>query len=170
VKNPVRLSFLVAALVLAATAHAQQRLPRDPAQPPEVPPPPALRLSGLIPLDVPGATDARWGVDPQSVQVTPDGTVRYVAVAQSSSGAVSAFYESLRCDGAEVKVHARRGRDGDWVSAGERETWRPVDGGSARHTRAIWRAGACAGPAPNGNAAQVVHDLRRSASGYGDSR
>jgi hypothetical protein len=154
----------MAAAVLAATAYAQQDKPQ---QEPEVPPPPALRLQGLVPLEIKIMPGVEWGVDPQSLQVTPDGLVRYVAVAQSPSGAVTAFYESIRCASYEVKVHARRGRDGDWVRTGEREPWRPItaDGAATRHTRAIARNGACAGPMPSGDTAQVVRELRRAAAG-----
>lgn len=161
----MRRSVLAAALVLAAAAHAQpsQQQPAEPAAPLPLP---ALRLEGLVPLEVPRSVGVRWAIDPQSLQVTPDGLVRYVVVGQSGSGALNVYYESLRCATNEVKVHARRGRDGDWVRAGAGEDWRAMDGGAAtRHSRAIANSGACFGPMANGSAADIVRALRGASTG-----
>ena len=54
----------------------------------DAPPPPALRTSGLIAIDVPG-TSLHFGVDPASITVGKDRIVRYVVVATSNSGAGS---------------------------------------------------------------------------------
>src|SRR3569832_466688 len=83
----------------------------------EVPPPPALRTSGLVEIDVGGGSQFRFGVDPQSVAIGKDKVVRLVVVATSSSGAVNAIYEGLRCDRGEYRVYARSSGQG----------WRPVE-------------------------------------------
>ena len=124
----------------------------------EVPPPPALRTTDLIAIEVGGGTELRFGVDARSVAVGNDGVVRYVLVASSRSGAVNAVYEGLRCDRGEYRVYARSSGD----------AWRPVqtewksvfEGGEARIARTIAKGGACRGHSPNGKAEQVVRDLR----------
>ena len=80
----------------------------------DAPPPPALRTSGLIAIDVPG-TSLHFGVDPASITVGKDRIVRYVVVATSNSGAVNGMYEGIRCDAGEVKVYARHNPDSGWV-------------------------------------------------------
>ena len=124
----------------------------------EVPPPPALRTSDLVPVDVAGGTELRYGIDPQSLAVGKDGVVRYVIVASSRSGAVNAIYEGLRCDRGEYRVYARSSGQG-WRSV-EAE-WKSVfEGAEARHARAVAKAGACIGRVPNHDALQIVRDLR----------
>jgi hypothetical protein len=124
----------------------------------EVPPPPAVRTSGLVAIDVPGSVDLRYGVEPASVAIGADRVVRFVVVATSRSGAVNAIYEGVRCDRGEYRVYARSSGDGwhtvesGWKSLGE--------GIEARQAKAVAQAGACRGRVPNVAAAQIVSDLR----------
>lgn len=129
----------------------------------DAPAPPPLRTQGLIPIEVAG-TSLRFGVDPASISIGTDRVVRYVVVAQSSSGAVNAMYEGLRCDAGEVKVFARYTPGQGWVPVTDGE-WQPVRGGSAitRHSLAIARGGACMESSPNGSASQIAQDLRAPA-------
>ena len=124
----------------------------------EAPPPPALRTMDLVTVDVSGAGELRYGVDPQSVEVGKDRVVRYVLVASSRSGAVNGIYEGVNCERGEFRVFARS------TGQGWRETpseWKSLfEGGEARHALAVAKAGACRGRTPNGDAAQVVRDLR----------
>lgn len=123
----------------------------------EVPPPPALRTDGLIPIEVGGGTELRWAVDPRSVAVGADKIVRYIVVASTRS-AMNASYEGVNCDRAEYRVYARSSGQ-DWRAVDTE--WKPLSGGGeARHVRAIAKAGVCQGHAPNGSAAQIVRDLR----------
>ena len=126
----------------------------------DAPAPPPLRTQGLIPIEVSG-TSLRFGVDPASISVGTDRVVRYVVVAQSSSGAINAMYEGLRCDGGLVKVYARYSPGQGWVPASDAE-WQPVRAGTAitRHSLAIARGGACKDTAPNGTASQIALDLK----------
>jgi hypothetical protein len=122
----------------------------------EAPPPPALRKDGLVPIEVSGGTELRWGVDPKSISVGADRIVRYVVVASTRS-VTNAAYEGLNCDRGEYRVYARSSGQGWHVVETE---WKPLSGdGEARHVRVIARAGACQGQAPNGSAAQIVRDL-----------
>jgi hypothetical protein len=125
----------------------------------EVPAPPVLRKDGLIPIEVGGTFDLRYGVDPQSIALGADDVVRYVVVATSQSGVVNALYEGLRCNRAEYRVYARS--SGEAWRATEMD-WRSLSdpGTDARHARTIARGGACFGPAPNRSAQQIAHDLR----------
>ena len=51
--------------------------------------------------------------------------MRYVVVATSTSGAVNAIYEGIRCNTGEVKVYARHNPDSGWKPARAAE-WRPL--------------------------------------------
>jgi hypothetical protein len=149
------------ALALAAPCAFAQLMPSDPDwKEMEVPPPPAVRTSGLIALDMP-RSELRFGVDPQSVAIGADGIVRYVVVAQGREGAVNAMYEGIRCSEGKVRQYAR--------SSGG--TWQKVDGEWAelreprfRYAMLVARGGACQEHTPNKSAEQIVRDLRSPAA------
>ena len=159
----MRLESFVAALAFAAcAAHAQLGTESPDWKEVEAPPPPALKLDGLIPLDIPGST-LRFGVAPASVTIGSDGIVRYVVVASSTTGAVNAIYEGIRCDTGQYKVYARHNpdsgwkptKDADWRSLHEQQQ-KPM----SRHTLVIARTGACIGHGANRPATRIVQDLR----------
>jgi hypothetical protein len=156
----MRRSRLAWALVLASAAAFAQVAPEDPDwREAEAPPPPALKLGGLIPLEMPRSS-LRFGVDPASVSVGSDGVVRYVVVATSATGAVNALYEGLRCNSAEFKVYARHSGSGGWTLAKD-STWRPLHNAqNSSHSLQVARTAACVGHGPNRSAAQIVQDLR----------
>ena len=157
-------SFLALALAGAAACASAQLIPDVYLDWKEIeaPPPPALRTTGLIPVDVPGAS-LRFGVDPASITIGQDLVVRYVVVATSSSGAVNAFYEGIRCNTGEVKVYARHNPDSGWVAAREGK-WQDVyKTPNSRHSMHIARSGACREHAPNRHPAQIAKDLRAPA-------
>jgi hypothetical protein len=156
----MRRSGVAWALMLASAAALAQVPPEDPDwREAEAPPPPALELEGLIPLDMPRSA-LRFGVAPASVSVGSDGVVRYVVVATSATGAVNALYEGLRCNSAEFKVYARHSGSGGWTLAKD-SSWRPLhDAPNSRHSMQVARNGACIGRSPNHSAAQIVRDLR----------
>lgn len=155
----MRLEATLALLLAAPAAFAQLAAPLDPDwKELEAPPPAALHTDKLIEVDVPRSA-LRFGVDPASVTVGTDGIVRYVVVATSSSGAVNAMYEGLRCNTGEVKVYARHNPDSGWKPVGNAE-WKPLHGTRGHeHSLLIARSGACAGNSPNGTAQQIVRDL-----------
>ena len=154
-------SFLALALAGASLAASAQLAPDNPDwKEIEAPPPPALRTSGLIPLDIPGSS-LRFGVDPKSSRVGSDSVVRYVGVAPSSSGVTNAIYEGVRCGTGEVKVYARHNPDSGWVPAKNSE-WQVLQRTpNYRYSLYVARNGACFGPAPNGPPEQIARDLRR---------
>lgn len=154
------LRFFALGLAFAGSAALAQLATPDPDwKESEAPAPPALRLERLVPLEVPSSS-LRFGVDPNSVTLASDGVVRYVVVATGSGGAVNAFYEGLRCNTGEVKVYARHNPDSGWVPVRDAQ-WQPLHNvPHSRHSLHIARNGACVGHGPNGNAAQIVRDLR----------
>ena len=149
----------VAALCLsaaAAAASAQLASATADWQEAPPPPPPALKAQRLIPIAMPGS-NLRWGVDPASITIGPDGVVRYVVVAAGPS-AVNGIYEGVRCGTGEVKAHMRHSGD-QWHAVSDPD-WKPLHGnGAARHSLTIARTGACLGHAPNRSAEQVARDL-----------
>jgi len=143
----------------AAAASAQLAAPDADWKEIEAPAPPPLATRGLIELEVAGSS-LRFGIDPSSVTVGADGIVRYVVVAASSTGTVNAMYEGIRCNTAEVKVYARHNPDSGWVQVANAE-WQPLHATrNSRYSLLVARNGACVGHSANGNAAQVVRDLR----------
>ena len=156
----LRRFLALAVLAGACLAASAQLLPADPDwKELDAPPPPALRTTGLIPLEVPGST-LRFGIDPDSVAIGADRVVRYVVVATSSTGAVNAMYEGLRCNTGEVRIFARHNPDSGWVAV-QGSLWQPLHSvPNSRYSLQVARTGACLGHAPTGNAAQIVRDLR----------
>ncbi|WBY00841.1 CNP1-like family protein [Ramlibacter tataouinensis] len=153
-------AHLALVLALCGSLAQAQWLERDPdwkeAAPP---PPPAVRTTGLIPIEMRSSV-LRWGVDPASISLGADGVVRYVVVARSDSGTVSALYEGLRCNTAESTVYARSSGD-QWSPVADRE-WKPIQGsgnGARLHTLTIARTGACMGHGPNQSADRIARDL-----------
>ena len=156
----MRLSICAVALTLAVSLSNAQLMPLDPDwRESAAPPPPALKLDGLIAIELPGSS-LRFGVDPASITLGSDGVVRYVVVARSTSGAVNGLYEGLKCSTGEVKVYGRHIPDSGWRATND-APWRPLhEQASSRHSLAIARSGACIGHAPNGSPEQIVRDLR----------
>lgn len=158
----MRRDLLAGLLALCSLGVHAQLKPDDPDwRELDAPAPPPLRTTGLIPLEMPRSA-LRFGVDPSSISIGPDGIVRYVVVATSSSGAVNGLYEGVRCDKGEVRTYARHNPDQGWVPAGSE--WRALNDGSlpSRHALEIARSGACIGRAPNASPQQIARDLRAS--------
>ncbi len=121
--------------------------------------PPAFSADGLIDIEVARFANLRFGIDPKTVSLTPDGVVRYVVVANSSSGARNALYEGIRCATGEVKVYARH--TGQEWSLTANPQWRSLqDPQPSRHSLSLARNGLCLGTSPNGSVQQMVRDLR----------
>jgi hypothetical protein len=154
--------FVTAALVVAAScaASAQLTSPIDPDwKEAEVPPPPALRTTGLIEIDSP-RSDLRFAVDPASITLGKDRIVRYVVVARSAGGAVTGIYEGLHCKTAEAKVYARHNAGSGWAPAQDPQ-WRSIHAPPhLAYSLPIARQGGCIGHSPNTNPGQIARDLR----------
>lgn len=126
----------------------------------QAPTPPAFSADRLIEIDVAKFSNLRFGIDPHTISLTPDGVVRYVVVANSNTGARNALYEGIRCVTGEVKVYARHTGQ-DWNLAAEPK-WRALQDPlqPSRHSLSLARNGLCLGASPNGSTQQMVRDLR----------
>ena len=152
--------FWLGLTLLAATASAQ--LVADPDwKETEAPAPPSFNKDQLIPVEMPKYVSLRFGVDPATLSITPDGIVRYVMVASNGSGSLSAMYEGIRCATGEVKTYARYTSSGQW-SAVAQPQWRGLnDQLPSRHALALARQGACDGRAASASSvAAIVHALK----------
>jgi CNP1-like family len=154
--------LLTAALLLACCGMAAaQFIADDPDwKETEVPPPPAFDLKRLVMADISVQSQLKWGVDPATVKITPDGIIRYVVVAQSPSGVVNAMYEGIRCNKAEFRRYARHNPGSGWVSTSDSD-WTPLrQADVSKHPLALARQGLCDGAAPPSSAQEAMRRLR----------
>lgn len=128
----------------------------------DAPVPPAFKTTALIAIDMPHYVTLKFGIDPDTLRITPDGIVRYVMVAVNPSGSVNAMYEGIRCATGNVKTYARAGANGLWSVVKEPE-WRNLnDNLPSKHALAFSRQGACEGRATSANStADIIKALKR---------
>lgn len=132
-----------------------------------VPPAPAFDLKRLISVEVSAQSQLQWGVDGETINITPsDSVVRYVIVARSASGVVNAMYEGLHCKRGEVITYARHNKDSGWVNV-SRPEWRSFrTAGVSRHSQMAAKQGLCDGSAPATTAREAIRMLRNPASNH----
>lgn len=111
----------------------------------EAPPPPSFNKDKLIPIEMPKYVSLRFGVDPATLTITPDGIVRYVMVASNATGSISAMYEAIRCATGEVKTYARYAANGKWSSVQDPQWHGLNDNLPSKHALALARQGVCDG-------------------------
>ncbi|MEO1767212.1 CNP1-like family protein [Thiobacter aerophilum] len=127
----ILLSFCLACLLLAPTAHAawgEFEYDFDNEKPwveLEAQLPPYPRLEAALPFFVSAATDNRFFIDPQSISVGEDGVVRYALIVISPSGATNITFEGMRCGAHEFKIYAF-GRGGQWAR-NRYAQWKPIE-------------------------------------------
>lgn len=150
--------------ILAAGATAQ--MATDPVgKASEVPAPPAFNRERVIPIEMPKYVSLSFGVDPATLSITPDGIVRYVMVATSATGTISAMYEGIRCATGEVKTYARYNAQGPW-SPVENPQWQDLNSNlPSRHALALARQGACVGSMPASSTKSIVNSLKNQTVG-----
>ncbi|MDM0043674.1 CNP1-like family protein [Variovorax dokdonensis] len=127
----------------------------------EAPPPPKFEVSRMLEIDMPPQRELRYGVDPQTIRITGDGVVRYVAIATRGGGQrgpVNAFYEGLRCATGEVKTYARFTGD-SWHEAKDPQ-WQDVGSLRSTHTLALARQAICRSAAPRDSVDEMVRLLK----------
>lgn len=149
---------------LCVTASGQI-IPDDPLEnwvEAEAPPPPTFNVDKLIDLTVDARGNLRYGIDPATLQIGQDGVVRYVIVARSSTGAMTAMYEGLRCTTGEYKLYARYNVD-RWNAVSSPE-WRSLwESTRVRHPLAFARTAGCDGKAAPSAVQDIVRRLRSPA-------
>jgi CNP1-like family len=150
------------ALLLASSVVWPQSADLDPDwKESNVPPPPAFDRDKLVAIEMPAFLTLKYGVDPATIKLSEDGVVRYVVVASSSSGALNAFYEGIRCTTAEFKTYARYNPSGQWNPVSSPQ-WRSVwDTQSSKHTRVLAFQGVCKGKAVSGRSpSEIIRQLQ----------
>jgi len=125
----------------------------------EAPPPPAFDEKRLEPIAMPPYMSLKFGVDPKTIAITPDGIVRYVVVAQNrNGGGINAFYEGVRCSTAEIKSYARY-NNGAWQETKTPE-WKRISDLNSRYAMALSSQALCRGNAPRNSVGDMVQNLR----------
>ena len=156
----------LAACLLGSGLVMAQLLPESPDwRESEVPPPPAFDLKRLIRVPGPDGSSLKFGIDPETVAVTPEGIVRYVIVASSPDGGRNVMYEGIRCSTGQYRLYARHNESGGWTALKESE-WQPLYGSAAsRHALTLSLAGVCKDRAVNRSAANIVRTLKSELPG-----
>jgi hypothetical protein len=130
------------------------------AESPVVLPSPAQK-NNLLSFYVSPTTTLNFAVDGQSVSVTEEGTVRFVLVVTSQSGASNVSYEGIRCSTGERKLYAVGQIDGSWTAA-RRDVWETIiDRGINRHHAALAKEYFCETGMVAGKAEVIVDRLRK---------
>ncbi len=162
----LRLAVVLLSFFAGLTASHAQLPSSDPdwkeADAPPAPVLDAATLTRLVPFEVSIESDLRWGIDPTSIQISNDGLVRYVVVARSQSGVINAFYETINCNKAEFKIHARNSGKGGWALV-ERPDWRSLyDKAPSKHALMLAKQGACVGNSTAQNATLMMHAIKNT--------
>lgn len=149
-------------LCLGFAAHAQLRDPdAEPWQESAVTPPASFSIDQLQPFDVAQGSALSYGIDPKTLSVGPDGVVRYVMVARSSSGALNVLFQGVRCATAEVKTYGRWNNNASSWNTSSKEEWQPLSfAGFTRPAMMLARAGICDGKTINGTPQKILHTIR----------
>ena len=160
----IRAMSVVTLSLLTSVACYAQLVSTDPDwKEAEVPPPPAFNaatLTRLVTFVVSVDSELRWAVDPASIKISEDSLIRYVVFARSTSGTVSAFYESINCGKAEFKTYARYNTHSGWLAV-ENPEWRSLrDKLPSKHALMLAKQGACVGNAAVNSADELVRALK----------
>lgn len=157
-------AWLAIGLLTAAAAGAQQPLNENAPDEAEwvesdVPPAPAFDMDKLVEIDVDARGSLQYGVDPATVQIGEDGVVRYVMVARSSSGAMTAMYEGVRCSTGDYKLYARYNA-GRWTPT-DAPDWKSLwESTRIKHPLAFARQGGCDSRAAPSSVREIVRRLK----------
>jgi hypothetical protein len=160
------LKALLVAWLLAHDLALAQLMPVGPDwQESAVPPPPAFDLNRLIRVPGPDGSTLKFGIDPDTVTVTPEGIVRYVIVATSPDGGRNVMYEGIRCNVGQHRIYARHNAATGWTVQKDSE-WQSLYGSATtRHAQALSLAGVCKDRAVNRSAANIVRTLKSELPG-----
>ncbi|KQP21327.1 CNP1-like family protein [Pseudorhodoferax sp. Leaf265] len=163
-------AWLAAGALCAATASAQSISKEYNSNAPdapewvenEAPAAPAFDMGRLVDVTVDAQGALRYGIDPATLQIGKDGVVRYVMVARSTSGAMTAMYEGIRCDTGEYKLYARYNVD-KWTPVGKPE-WKSLwESTRIKYPLAFARQGGCDGKARPTSVQDIVRQLKSPA-------
>ena len=153
---------MIPLLQLGSIAQAQLTDPdAEPWQESAVVPPASFNADELQRFDVAQGSALSYGIDPKTLSVGDDGVVRYVMVARSSSGALNALFQGVRCATAEVKTYGRWNNNASSWNTSSKEEWQALSfSGFTRPAMMLARAGICEGKTVNGNPQKILHTIR----------
>lgn len=152
--------MLMAVVITTASALAQVG-DSEPWQESEVNLPTQWRIDRLVEFPLDGSGSMRHAIEPSTISIDGDGVVRYVFAARSSSGALNAFYEGIRCQTGEVKVYARWDVDARQWRISDRAPWQTLEfRGPTRRAMQMARGGICDNKVANQSAAHILNTLR----------
>ena len=86
---------------------------------------PPLPGEGLVEFKVSAGTSFRFFIDAKTLEITPEGIVRYTLVARSPSGVDNVSYEGIRCGGTGMVRVYGFAHDGKW-SASAASEWKEI--------------------------------------------
>ncbi len=113
---------LAGMVVLSSPAIAQKNGDNPATQ--EIKPPP-FDAQKVLRFKADPKSAMSFGIDPATITKGADGEVRYVVVAQSPSGSVTAMYEGLRCNSEQFMTYARANGSEGWKPLATPE-WRSI--------------------------------------------
>lgn len=123
--------------------------------------PKAFSTDQLQSFEVMQGSSLSYGIDPKTLTVGEDGVVRYVLVARSTSGALNALYQGIRCQTGEVKTYGRWNNQSSW-NIGRSDDWQPLSfKGATRPAMMLARAGVCEGRTITGNPQKILNTLKK---------
>jgi hypothetical protein len=123
--------------------------------------PAAPQPDNLMPFYVSATATLQFAIDPKSLNVGPDGVVRYTLVATSTSGARNVQYEGIRCATFEKKLYAIGHPDGSWARS-RRDQWEKIVQNAANRQHAILAQDYfCEGRVVAGNAEKILERIRQ---------
>jgi len=130
------------------------------AESPVVLPAPAQK-NNLLSFYVSPTTTLDFAIDAKSVSVTEEGTVRFILIVTSQSGATNISYEGIRCSTGERKLYAVGQTNGSWTTA-RRDVWEAIiDRGINRQHAALAKDYFCETGIVAGKAEVIVDRLRK---------
>lgn len=83
----------------------------------------------------------RHYIDPGTLALGDDGTVRYVLVSRSDTGAESVTFEAIRCRAGEFRIYAVGRADGSWSE--RPAAWRRIPGDARTAQNVLFRDYLC---------------------------
>lgn len=123
-------------------------------------PPEVFSTDVLQPFDMGVNSALTYGIVPDSLVVGEDGVVRYVMVAQSTSGALNVLFQGIRCSTAQTKTYARLSDKQIWNTSPDTQ-WQALSfRGPTRPAMMLARQGVCEGRTVNGSAQKILATLQ----------
>ncbi len=106
----------------------------------QIPPFPAVPVAErLLRVDLAPTSTFDYFIDPDSIGLGADGTVRYTLLARSPSGATNVSFEALRCEPRERRLYAVGRADGTWAAVRKSE-WMPLTAALANQPHVVLHA------------------------------